>query len=722
MTAKLENDKPCFTSGDRVEVLLPRPFAHGFDYVVPDDMRLQLGDYVSVPFGPREMVGVVWGEGRQEVAANKCKAVLQHHAFWPPLNDSLRTLIHWVADYTLAPIGMVLKMVLPVPDAIIKPPQEVMYALQHVEAGKLTPARKSVIESLQQTPQLPANALGASSAILAEMLKAGMLKKTQTMALPARPEGVRHAAPELRSEQRAAAEVIKAADGFEVFALEGITGSGKTEVYFDAIEALLEQDEGQTLVLLPEIALTTQWMQRFEARFGKQAALWHSNVSPAKRRSIWQAVAAGTAPLVVGARSALFLPYRDLRLIIVDEEHEPSYKQEEGVLYQARDMAVARAKHEDIPVVLCSATLSLETQANAQAGKYTLLELRERHGDYHEPTPQLIDLRADKPESGRFIAPPLQHAVAEAIGQGHQAMLFLNRRGYAPLLLCRGCGHRFACPNCSAWMVQHVRPARLQCHHCDWRQSTPKACPECASDDLVPCGPGVERIEEEARALFPEARIVTFSSDAAAMAEQMAAVIAGDIDLIIGTQMIAKGHHFPKLALVGVIDGDLGLEGGDLRAGERCYQLLHQIAGRAGRAEIEGRVLIQTTQPEHPLMQAIAAADREGFMREEMRLREAGGWPPHGRLAGLLLEGFDEAKVRQAALMLIQTAPRYEGITYLGPAPAPIARARNKYRYRILVKAAKNIALQKVIKPWVSGVDLPSGVKLKMDIDPYQFL
>ena len=711
-----------FTQGERVEVLLPRPFAHGFDYIVPDGFTLRVGAYVSVPFGASEMVGVVWGEGGQNVALEKCKAVLQHHHFLPPMADAMRALIDWVADYTLAPIGMVLKMALSVPDAILKPPQETFYSLQHVEAGTLTAARKQVIEALQQTPQLTAHALNVSSAILSGMLKAGMLKKHEQVSLAPRPVYTPRPAPELRDEQRAAAEAIKAAKGFEVFALEGITGSGKTEVYFDAIEALLEQGVGQTLVLLPEIALTTQWMQRFEARFGKLAALWHSSVSAGRRRAIWQAAAAGSAPLVVGARSALFLPYRDLRLIIVDEEHEPSYKQEEGVLYQARDMAVARAKHEDIPVVLCSATLSLETQANCAAEKYTPLYLRERHGDYHEPTPQLIDLRADKPESGKFIAPSLQTAMAQTMAAGHQAMLFLNRRGYAPLLLCRSCGHRFACPNCSAWMVQHVRPARLQCHHCDWRQTTPKACPNCASDDLVPCGPGVERIEEEARALFPEARIVTFSSDASALQEQMAQVINGDADLIIGTQMIAKGHHFPNLALVGVIDGDLGLEGGDLRAGERCYQLLHQIAGRAGRESIEGRVFIQTTQPDHPLMQAIAAADREGFMATEMRLREAGSWPPFGRLAGLLLEGFDEAKVRQGALALIQTAPRYAGISYLGPAPAPIARTRNRYRYRILVKAPKNMALPKLLRPWVLGTKLPSGVKLKVDIDPYQFL
>ena len=581
-----------FTDGDQIEVRLTRPVDHGFDYRVPAGMCLQAGDYVQVPLGGREMLGIVWGAGRQQLDAAKVKPVTRLLTHLPPMTDAMRDWLDWVADYTLSPRGLVLKMALPIPDAALKPPSEVIYHRGHGEA-MMTPARQRVLAAIEASPQ-PRRALraleGVSPAILSGMEKAGLLVKDtrilreQTKAHPSQP------APALRGEQQQAADQLRNAltNDFSVLALEGVTGSGKTEVYFDSIEQILEQKEGQILVLLPEIALTSQWMERFAQRFGSIAQLWHSSVPLSKRKSAWHRIATGAARLVVGARSALFLPYADLRLIVVDEEHEASYKQEEGVLYHARDMAVARARHEQRPCLLCSASLSLETQQNIACGKYRHLQLRERHGRYREPTPELIDLRADKPESGDFLSPTLRAAIAETLHDGHQAMLFLNRRGYAPLLLCRHCGHRFACDNCSAWMVRHTSPPRLQCHHCDWRAPLPTHCPECGSDELAACGPGVERIAEEAATLFPDAPQAMLSSDAGDTHEQIDAILSGEARLIIGTQMIAKGHHFPHLALVGVVDADLGLMGGDLRAGERSFQLLHQLAGRC-RARGGGR-------------------------------------------------------------------------------------------------------------------------------------
>jgi primosomal protein N' (replication factor Y) len=446
-------------------------------------------------------------------------------------------------------------------------------------------------------------------------------------------------------------------------------------------------------------------------------------VSVAQRKKSWQRIAGGSARVVVGARSALFLPYRNLQLLVVDEEHEASYKQEDGVIYHARDMAVLRGKEEDIPVILASATPSLESTVNAQRGKYQEVCLRERHGDFDEIPPQLIDLRQDKPERGCWVSPTLRTALHDTLKAGHQSLLFLNRRGYAPLLLCRTCGHRFQCPNCDSWMVMHQKPARLQCHQCDWRMPMPSHCPECNStDSLVACGPGVERIEEEVAELYPTARIVTLSSDEGELPAQIHSIIAGEADIIIGTQMVAKGHDFGRLALVGIVDGDLGLFGGDLRASERCYQLMHQLAGRAGRDAVEGRVFLQTTQPEHPVMQALEAGDRPGFVQQELNLRKRAGWPPYGRLAAVLLEGFDETQVKQTAMQLVRQAPQQKGVVYLGPAPALIARSRNKWRYRILIKAKEDVRLQPLLRQWLGGVKTPSAVRLKVDIDPLQLV
>jgi primosomal protein N' (replication factor Y) (superfamily II helicase) len=507
--------------------------------------------------------------------------------------------------------------------------------------------------------------------------------------------------------------------------LDGVTGSGKTEVYFEAVAEAIKQGK-QVLILLPEISLSAQFLERFERRFGVAPALWHSEVPAGQRRATWSGVAEGKTKVVVGARSALFLPYADLGLIVVDEEHDASYKQEEGVMYHARDMAIVRARLGGFAVVLVSATPSLETMVNVQQGKYHYLSLPSRHAGASLPDIHVINLKLAAPGRGQFISPPLQEALKKTFAAGEQSILFLNRRGYAPLTLCRTCGYRFQCPSCSAWLVEHKRFSRMQCHHCGYAQQVPRNCPSCNDEDsFAACGPGVERIQEEVSALLPEARTFILASDVITSPNMIRAAVR-DIedrkhDVIIGTQIIAKGHHFPALTLVGVVDADLGLSGGDLRAGERTFQLLHQVSGRAGRGELKGRVYLQTYMPEQNVIKALAKNDRDEFLAVEAREREKAGMPPFGRLAAVILSGPEEMKLDQFCRALAQKAPRYDDIRVLGPAPAPMAYLRGKHRRRFLIKAGRNISVQKYLAEWLSPVKVPSALQLKIDIDPQSF-
>lgn len=651
-----------FTSGSQIEVVLPVPFDHGFDYFVPEGMTLEAGDYVLVPFGSRQVVGMVWGEGRQDVEPTKCKPVISHFAHVPRASETYREFLRWVAWYYVAPLGMVLKMGL-LPQASMQ----------------------------KEDPPQPQLLMGGKKPKLSE------------------------------SQSEAASVLRKSVGGFAVTLLEGVTGAGKTEVYFEAIEKALQND-GQILVLLPEIALTHQWVERCEKRFGEKPVLWHSNVTPAQRRKAWQGIARGETKLVVGARSALFLPYKNLQLIVVDEEHETSYKQDDGVLYHARDMAIARGRQEKFATILVSATPALETRENVQQGRFGHVQLKERHASAQLPTTSLVDMRQAKLPASEFLSGELRQVMIDTLAEGQQVMLFLNRRGYAPLMLCRTCGHRFQCPNCSSWMVKHKKHGHLQCHHCGTRELMPKACPECEGSELAACGPGVERIGEEAAGLFPQAKVAVLSSDDASYQETLSAMQEGEIDVIIGTQLLAKGHHFPKLTLVGVVDADMGLTGGDIRASEHTYQLLHQIGGRAGRAEHAGRVLLQTFQPEHPVLQALKEGKEADFLAAEGAQRKLAGLPPYGRLACLLVDGPNERDVAQCAQSLVRHFPMVEGLRLLGPAPAPLSKLRNQYRYRIILKAPKELALQNHLRGWLSHLSLPKNVRLKVDIDPYSFV
>jgi len=728
-----------------VAVLLPLPLAGTYDYavpagLVPQGLAPQPGDVVAVPLGKRELLGVVWGPA-EGIAPDRLKPIraLVAAAAVPAAS---RRFVDWVANYTLAPPGAVLRMALSVPSALeAERPRQALRLASPPADLRLTDARRRVLALAADGFARPAGELareaGVGPAVVKSLLAAGALEAVTLPPPPWPRPDPQHPGPRLSPAQALAAAELTAAVSAAAFSttlLEGVTGAGKTEVYFEAVAAALRAGR-QVLVLLPEIALSVQWLERFARRFGAPPAAWHSELSGREPRRTWRAVAAGEASVVVGARSALFLPYRDLGLIVVDEEQEAAYKQEEGVIYHARDMAVVRARLGHLPAVLVSATPSLESLANVETGRYRALRLPDRHAEAQLPPTRLLDLRRFPPPrltgDGRgqpgWLSQPLRDAVAETLAAGEQALLFLNRRGYAPLTLCRGCGHRLQCPNCTAWLVEHRLSGRLQCHHCGHQARLPESCPACgAAGSFAACGPGVERLAEEVAALFPAARRALLSSDLIAGPTALAALVRSieerEVDLLIGTQIAAKGHHFPHLTLVGVVDGDLGLAGGDLRAGERTFQLLSQVGGRAGRADRPGRVLIQTTAPDHPVMQALQRHDREAFLAAERATRRAQALPPYGRLAALIVAAPDAAAADAAAAQLARQAPREREVTVLGPAPAPLAVLRGWHRRRFLVKTSKDLLPQPFIRAWLARVKLPAAVRLQVDIDPYTFL
>jgi len=733
--------EPNAPGGARVAVLLPLPLAGAYDYRVPEGLTPVPGDFVTVPLGQRLMTGVVWdrSESSEDLAEARLKPIaVVHDAI--RMREPVRRLVDWIAAYTLSPPGAVMRMAMGPSDALEAEEGRTGWALAPdlpppgTKDRRITATRARVLAVFAGTEALPAALLaqeaGCTTGVIRAMAEAGLLVETRLPARPPRPvPDWRLPFPSFSPDQTEAADVIVAAvraRRYETILLDGVTGSGKTEVYFKAIAAALEAGR-QVLVLLPEIALGAQWHRRFERQFGVPAAAWHSDLRPAERRGVWRDVGEGLAKVVVGARSALFLPFTDLGLIVVDEEHDASFKQEDGVIYHARDMAVVRASLEAVPIVLASATPSLESLVNAERGRYRRLVLPARHGGAELPKVTLVDLRDDKPDRQKFVAPSLIEALKETLSAGEQAMLFLNRRGYAPLTLCRTCGHRMQCPNCTAWLVEHRFMGRLICHHCGHAERPPEHCPACEDKhSFAPCGPGVERLAEEITQRFPDARIAVMASDTLigpqAVADLVERVQNHEIDLLIGTQIMAKGHHFPMLTLVGVIDGDLGLSGGDLRAGERTFQMLHQVAGRAGRAERPGRVLLQTFDPGHPVMKALAAHDRDRFLALEADERRLRHMPPFGRLAALIISAPDADQADQAAAALARAAPHLKGVDVLGPAPAPLAVLRGRHRRRFLVKTDRQVNIQAVLRQWLAGVRTPTAVRIQVDVDPYSFL
>jgi primosomal protein N' (replication factor Y) len=705
------------------------------DYRVPGGMPVEPGSVVVAPLGPRQIMGVVWDEGRlpgADFPESKLRPLLAVMPV-PPLAAPLRRLIEWCADYYMAPLSSVARMALSSGAALRGGGTLTEYRLTGAEPQRLTPQRKAAIEKLesqQGTIRELAAIAGVSDAVLRGMAGAGLLEAVQVDSDRPFPRAdPDFATPNLSEDQQAAADQFVdavRAEAFAPFLLDGVTGSGKTEAYCEAIAECLRKGR-QVLVLLPEIALTETFLARFEARFGAPPVTWHSSLKSSERRRAWRAVAGGAAQVVIGARSALFLPFAQLGLIVVDEAHEISFKQDDGVRYNARDVAVMRARFEQVPVVLASATPALESLQMAENGTYTRVVMADRFGGATMPEVSILNLTEHPPERGRWLAPPLVEALKDRLARGEQSLLFLNRRGYAPLTLCRHCGYRFKCANCSAWLVEHRLSRRLACHHCGHEQPTPDKCPECGQPDcLVACGPGVERIADEVAEILPHARVAIVTSDTltspAKAAEFVAMAEGGAIDVIVGTQLVTKGYHFPELTLVGVVDADMGLEGGDLRAAERTYQQVAQVAGRAGRASKPGEVLIQTRHPTAAVIAALASGDRDAFYAAETEARRSAGAPPFGRWAAIIVSSEDEAEARTAAREIGATAPRLPDLAVLGPAPAPLSLLRGRYRYRLLVNARRSSEVQRVIREWLEPLRFPQGVRVGVDIDPYSFV
>ena len=715
-------------------VLIPLPVPEAFDYEVPEGFDVVRGDQVAVPLGPRLIRGIV-SEARETTGTNRRLKVIDHVLDDPRLPERTMDFVEWAARWTLSAPGEMASAALKGLRAPRPRPERRVRRVGDRVPARPTAARTAVLEALGQRsmpgPDL-ARAAGVSSGVVRGLLDEGVLETIEIEAVAAfdAPDPD-HAPATLNLDQATAATEVAEAVATRAFApmlLDGVTGSGKTEAYLEAAARALKADPtAQILILLPEIALTQAVIERITTRFGAAPAEWHSGVAPPRRRQVWEAVQAGRCNIVVGARSALFLPYVNLRLIVVDEEHDGSFKQEEGLVYHGRDLAVARARIESATVVLASATPSLETLWNAHQGRYRWLKLGARHGAAVLPDISLLDLRAAPPDPQTWLSQPLREAIGETLARKEQTLLFLNRRGYAPVVLCRVCGHRLTAPDTDSWLVEHRYTGRLVCHLTGFSMLKPKVCPSCgAEDSLVPVGPGVERVEEEVRALFPQARTAVFSSDTVPDGKSARALIQsmaeGEIDILVATQAAAKGHNFPHLTLVGVVDADLGLRGGDLRAAERTFQLLTQATGRAGRADKPGRAILQTWTPEHPVLMALAAGDRDAFVEAELAEREAASLPPYGRLAAIILSSENAQAVEKVARDLAESIPNAERLEVYGPADAPLALVRGRRRKRLLVRADRDVDLQGFLRVWLSRVKVPASVRLNVDVDPYSFL
>lgn len=721
-----------------IGVLLPLPFNEVFDYQSYE--LLPIGTLVRVSFGRDEIIGVVWKHGSTaNLPISKIKSIIDKINL-PPISREMREFVKFVSYYNSAPLGMVLKMLISVKQAFDDKKTTTVYQLsgKTLAEAKLknSDARWRVMDLVSHFTYTKSEickgaCVGVSviNNLISNNVLSPIVNVKKKDFIPPKPDFL---SVSLTDEQKIAANnlLAKVDNGFSVTLIDGVTGSGKTEVYFEAAAKAIALGK-QVLILVPEISLTSQWLQRFEKRFGVKPASWHSNLSTNERVDTWLAAVEGRVQVIVGARSALFLPYLNLGLIVIDESHDHSFKQEDFVNYQCRDMAIVRAKLEGFPLVLSTATPDLETIVNVENGKYDMVRLTKRFANASLPEIKIIDLKKDKPQKGAWgvswLAPTLVNALKENLQKGEQSMLFLNRRGYAPLIICRDCGYRIQCPHCTAWLAEHRSSNRLICHHCGYMMTKPKSCPDCQSEDgLTSCGPGVERIAEEVTKRFPNARIAILSSDITSSLAEVSRIFAqmerGELDIIIGTQILAKGHHFPELTMVGIIDADLGLMGSDLRASEQTFQLLSQVAGRAGRAEKSGEVYLQTLYPDNAVLKAVLENDRSYFLDLEKQTRLMLKMPPYGKLAAVIVSGENQALAEKIAISLGQVAPNNEYLTTLGPAPAPMFMLRNKYRYRLLLKAAKHIKIQDIVKMWLEKVNIPNKIKVEIDIDPYSFM
>lgn len=735
LPSHLQSDPTFFAHGELVSVLTAQPIDRFLDYKAPAG-GVVTGAFVEVPLGPRKVIGVVWGAGEGSFDITKIRPIISVLDV-APMRSEMQSFLRRVADYTLTPMHAMLRMATRAPGLTNPPGMQRVYAMGGTLPSRMTPARERVLAVLDEHEgmRFTASELAQMAGVTSSVIK-GLVKQDAVLELES-PRDVPYAelnpnlpSKELTEGQIAASKTLRdavAAQDYQTLLLKGVTGSGKTEVYLEAVAECLKQGR-QALVLLPEIALTVEFIDRVEQRFGRRPAEWHSGVTMTERRRCWRMVGQGDAQMVVGARSALYLPFENLGLVVVDEEHDGSYKQEDGVLYSARDMAVLRASICGATVILASATPALESWANAEAGKYKRVNLKQRFGAAQMPDMQAIDMRTEDLPSHSWISDSLAREVFSRLERKEQSLLFLNRRGYAPITVCRACGEQVGCEDCDARMVEHRFHGRLMCHQCGETKPMPEVCPACdVAGKMAPVGPGVERLAEEATARFPDAKIAVLSSDMAlsarALKQRINEIAKGEADIIIGTQLVAKGHNFPLLTCVGVIDADLGLQGGDLRAAERTFQLIRQVAGRAGRADKAGTAYLQTHQPEHPVIQAILKGEEEEFWRAEAEQRRAAGVPPYGRMAGIVVSGPDLSAVFDTANALARNADalRQLGAEVYGPAPAPIARVRGRHRVRLLVKAAKNCPIQPALAKWAASVKWPTNVRIQIDIDPQSF-
>tara|TARA_Y100000815_G_scaffold256910_1_gene265000 strand:- start:346 stop:2535 length:2190 start_codon:yes stop_codon:yes gene_type:complete len=722
-------------AGNRARVIVMNNALGPLDYRVPHGMEVEPGSIVIAPLGPRQLIGVVWEPERlptEEVGDNRLRNLIGV-VDAPPIPAPLRRLVEWTADYYLAPLPSVLRMCLSSSAALEGSPTIVEYRATGLIPKRMTEQREQALERIGDRQGLVrelAAIADVSDAVIRGLVKVGAIEAVMVEADTPYPlPDPNFAPPDLSPDQASVASILRQAVGaeaFQPFLLDGVTGSGKTEVYFEAIAAALAAGK-QTLVLLPEIALTEPFLTRFTRRFGCEPVAWHSDLRQSQRRRAWRAIASGEAKVAVGARSALFLPYANLGLIVVDEAHETSFKQEEGVHYHARDVAVMRGLFEQAPVVLATATPAIETRHQVQLGRYEELKLPGRYGPADLPHVEAIDMIQEPPERGRWLAPRLVKGMQATLERGEQVLLFLNRRGYAPLTLCRVCGHRLQCPNCTAWMVEHRLLGRLACHHCGHSYPTPHECPECESEDsLAACGPGVERVADEVRELFPDKKVAIVTSDTLWSPQKAAEFVQrmehGDIDIVVGTQLVTKGYHFPNLTLVGVVDADLGLGGGDLRAAERTFQQICQVSGRAGRGEKPGTVLIQTHCPDADVMKALVTGDSDAFYEAETEQRRDAHAPPFGRYAAIIVSSEDKGAAEDVARRIGKSRPELEEMHVFGPAPAPLSMLRGRHRFRLLVHARRAFDVQDVIREWLGALDWPAKVRVAVDVDPYSFL
>ena len=717
-----------------------------FDYFYNNLEELFIGQIVKVPFGAKKIIWGIISDKREEETDRPLKSIIEVSNN-NPFSGNFIAFINWVSEWTMANQGSILKLVFSVPNQFEK--KNIKFGwitasdigkrtIKEVHPNlKITKNRSKILNLINKLQPISSKDLisrsGVSKTSILALEKEKVIFRKEIVQ-----KGYENSFKlpwykanmiDLNPKQKTASEYLInliAQKKFNAVLLDGVTGSGKTEVYFQAILETLKLNK-QVLVLLPEIYLSIEWSKRFKDNFGLFPLLWHSSLSNKERMKTWHEVNNGKINTIIGARSALFLPYKNLGLIIIDEEHDHAYKQEDGVLYNARDMALLRAKIEKIPIILSTATPSLETWTNVKKNKFSYIKLPERVGLAKMPEVNIIDMRKVETKHNNWISTILGNKISENLNNKELSLLFLNRRGYAPLKLCGSCGHRLGCKNCQSWLVEHRKKGLLLCHQCGFSKKFDNSCNNCGDKDcLISCGPGVERLDEEVKSKFPSIKSTIISSDTIKSPKIMKAIFDKidnrKIDLIIGTQIISKGHNFKNLTLIGIIDADMSLSGGDLRASEKAFQVLHQVSGRAGRESKKGTVIIQTHDPENQVIDALKKNSRDYFLKIESENRENANLPPFGKLVSLILSSRDERKLIEFAHSLKMNAPQYEKITILGPAPAPISLLRGNHRYRFLIKSHKNINIQKVIKNWIKKLKKPASIRLVIDIEPYSFL